>query len=84
MDAVTLLGLVAGALTTASFLPQVIKSWKTKSTGDVSIGMFIILSVGIFGWGVYGFLIGSFPVVLANAISFILSGLMIIFKVIYD
>jgi len=84
MDAVTLLGLVAGALTTASFLPQVIKSWKTKSTGDVSMGMFIILSAGIFAWGVYGFLIGSFPVVLANSVSFILSCLMIIFKVIYD
>ena len=84
MDAVTILGLLGGALTTSSFLPQVIKSWKTKSTGDVSIWMFLLLTTGIFIWAVYGFMIGSFPVVVANTFSFILSVTMIIFKLIYD
>lgn len=84
MDAVTILGLVGGALTTSSFLPQVIKSWKTKSTGDVSMWMFLLLTVGILIWMVYGFMIGSLPVVVANAGSFILSVTMIIFKIIYD
>jgi len=84
MDAVTILGLLAGALTTSSFLPQVVKSWKTKSTGDVSMGMFLLLAVGIFTWGVYGFMIGSLPVVVANTLSFILSVIMIVFKLIYE
>lgn len=84
MDAVTILGLVGGALTTSSFLPQVIKSWKTKSTGDVSMWMFLLLTVGILIWMVYGFMIGSLPVVVANAGSLILSVTMIIFKIIYD
>ena len=84
MDAVTILGLLGGALTTSSFLPQVIKSWKTKSTGDVSMWMFLLLTIGISIWMVYGFMIGSLPVVVANAGSLILSVIMIIFKLIYD
>ena len=84
MDAVTILGFLGGALTTSSFLPQVIKSWKTKSTGDVSMWMFLLLTIGISIWMVYGFMIGSLPVVVANAGSLILSVIMIIFKLIYD
>lgn len=83
MDSVTILGLIGGALTTSSFFPQVIKAWKTKSTGDVSIGMFLLLAAGIFIWTIYGFLIGSLPVIAANIISFILSVTVIVFKVIY-
>ncbi|MDP2688640.1 MAG: SemiSWEET transporter [Deltaproteobacteria bacterium] len=83
MDSVTILGLIGGALTTSSFFPQVIKAWKTKSTGDVSIGMFLLLAAGIFIWTIYGFMIGSLPVIAANIISFILSVTVIAFKVIY-
>lgn len=83
MDYVTILGLIGGTLTTASFFPQVIKAWKTKSMGDVSIGMFLILTAGLLVWDIYGFLIGSLPVVAANTVSFILSVIILVFKVKY-
>lgn len=59
MDTITLLGLIGGALTTVAFFPQVMRTWKTRSTGDFSLGMLMLLTVGIFIWAVYGFLIDS-------------------------
>lgn len=83
MDYITVIGLVAGFLTTVSFLPQVIRTWKTKSTKDISFYMFSILTVGIFLWMIYGFLIDSLPVILANAVSLILSAVIMAFKIKY-
>ncbi|MCX5782649.1 MAG: SemiSWEET transporter [Elusimicrobia bacterium] len=83
MDTPTILGLVAGAITSFSFLPQVIKTIKTKSTHDVSIEMFGILSFGILLWIIYGFFVRSLPVVLANSVSFVLVFTMVILKLKY-
>lgn len=80
---VTLIGLTAAALTTISFLPQVIKSWKTKSTKDVALGMYLTLTTGIFLWLVYGLLIGNIPIILANGVTFILALSILILKVKY-
>lgn len=83
MNFVTILGLIAGTLTTLAFLPQLVKAWKSKSTKDVSLGMFIILCAGILLWIVYGFLIKSFPVIIANAVTFILCMFILYFKIKY-
>ncbi|HBG46710.1 MAG TPA: hypothetical protein DDW94_06930 [Deltaproteobacteria bacterium] len=83
MDSITLLGLLGGTLTTASFFPQVVKTWKTRSTKDVSLVMFLLLSVGIFIWIVYGIKIGSLPVVVANSISLVFSLIILTLKLIY-
>ncbi len=72
MDTVTLLGYIAGGLTTLSLLPQVIKTWRSKSVGDISMGMFIVFCLGISLWVVYGFAIGSMPVIAANIVSLFL------------
>ena len=72
MDATTILGYAAGTLTTISLVPQVIKIWKTKSARDVSLGMFLIFSVGISLWVAYGLSINSMPVIIANSISLLL------------
>ena len=82
MDSITLLGLLGGTLTTASFFPQVVKTWKTRSTKDVSLVMFLLLSVGIFIWIVYGIKIGSLPVVVANSISLVFSLIILTLKLI--
>ncbi len=66
IDAIEILGLIAALLTTASFLPQVYKTWKTKSTESLSLTMLLIFVTGVFCWLVYGFLIDSFPIILAN------------------
>ncbi len=77
------IGLIAGAITTASFLPQVIKIWKTKSTRDLSLGMFIFISLGMGLWIVYGLLINSLPVIVANLVSLALCLTIIAFKIKY-
>ena len=78
-----IIGFAAGTLTTISFLPQVLKIVKTKHTKDISLGMFIMLNTGIFLWFVYGVLLSSLPVIIANAISFILALIIVIFKIKY-
>jgi MtN3 and saliva related transmembrane protein len=83
IDYIAVLGLIAGTLTTASFFPQVLKTIKIKETKDLSLSMYIVLATGIFMWTVYGILIGSVPVILANAVSFILATIILILKVKY-
>lgn len=83
MDSITILGLVGGTLTTVSFLPQVFKTWKSRSAKDVSLWMFLILSLGIVMWIIYGFLIDSIPVIAANIVSFILVFTILILKIIF-
>jgi MtN3 and saliva related transmembrane protein len=69
MDPITVLGLVAAILTTSAFLPQAVKTIKTKHTKDLSLGMYSILTFGIFLWLVYGIFIGDLPIIMANAIT---------------
>jgi MtN3 and saliva related transmembrane protein len=69
-DGTTLIGLIAAICTTSSFLPQVIKTWKSKKTKDISFLMYAILAMGLFLWLVYGIIIRDFPLILANGISF--------------
>lgn len=83
MSYITALGLLAGTLTTLSFIPQVIKVVKTKSTGDISLIMFIAFTLGVFAWLVYGFLIEDLPVIIANFITLILAATILIYKIIY-
>ncbi|UCE36422.1 MAG: SemiSWEET family sugar transporter [Thermoplasmata archaeon] len=69
MNPVTILGLVAATLTTLAFLPQAVKTIKTKHTKDLSLGMYCVLTIGIFLWLLYGILIGDIPIILANGIT---------------
>ncbi len=78
---IAIIGLTAGTLTTISFLPQVIKTIKTKETKDISMAMYIVLGTGIFLWMIYGILIKDFPVILANSISFVLAIVVLILKI---
>ncbi len=84
MDTLTLLGLVAGALTTGSFLPQVIKTWTTRSVHDLSYWMLVIFWSGIALWLLYGLGIGSFPIIVANAVTILLISLLLVMKVRFE
>ena len=68
-----LLGLVAGTLTTISFVPQVLKVWRSRSAADISLAMFLLFTLGVLLWGIYGVLIGSLAVIVANAVTFVLT-----------
>jgi len=65
----TIIGLGAAICTTSSFLPQVIKAWRSRSTHDISTGMFVLLTTGNSMWLLYGALISDLPLVVANAIT---------------
>lgn len=61
------IGMIAGALTTAAFVPQAWRVWRRRSADDLSLPTFFIFSAGVVCWLVYGFAIGSVPIILANA-----------------
>lgn len=83
MTSTNTLGLLAGALTTVAFIPQVVKIWKTKHARDISLGMFAIFSSGVLLWLFYGIRIGSLPVIVANAVTLGLSLTILVFKIKY-
>ena len=83
MEFANVFGSLAGTLTTVAFLPQAIKTWKTRSAGDISLGMFTLFAAGVFLWIVYGIGIGSVPVIIANTITFVLAVTFLVFKIKY-
>jgi MtN3 and saliva related transmembrane protein len=74
------LGLLAGTLTTIAFVPQVIKTWRSRSAEDLSLGMFSLFTVGIALWLVYGFWIQALPLILTNTITLGLAATLLFFK----
>ena len=74
------IGFFAAFCTTFAFLPQAIKVYQTKSTRDISLYMFLIFTIGVLSWLVYGLIINDLPVILANAVTLILSFFILIYK----
>ena len=67
------IGSLTGTLTTVSFIPQVITTWRSQSASGISFGMFLLFSLGVMLWLIYGASIDSLPIVLANGITLALS-----------
>ncbi len=80
MSGTEILGYSAGAITSLTFLPQVIKTWKLQSARDVSLMMFIIAAVNEIMWVVYGALLDNWVIILTNAIVLAMSLTMVFFK----
>ena len=74
------IGVVAAVLTTASFLPQVWHSFKTRDVSGISLGMYSAFTVGIALWLVYGLLIGAWPLILANGITLVFALAILVMK----
>lgn len=77
-----IIGYIAAALTTISFLPQLIQVLRTKKTKDINLYMYIVFVVGVAIWVVYGFLSHSMPIIIANIFTFVFSGIILTFKII--
>ena len=77
-------GYFAAILTTVAFLPQLIKTLKTKKAEDVSLITLIMFICGVGSWIIYGYKISSFPIVIANVITFILNFFILISKIYYS
>jgi MtN3 and saliva related transmembrane protein len=83
IDYITTLGITAGILTTIAYLPQLIKTWQSKSAGDISWTMLIVLCIGIILWLAYGFAIHDLPILLANIVTLLLAGVILALKIRY-
>lgn len=83
MPYIDILGYIAGTLVVISLLPQAIKSWKTKSTTDISLLRYIIYVVGLMLWIMYAIIIKNIPVGLMNSIGLILAVSILYLKIKY-
>ncbi|MBD2445136.1 SemiSWEET transporter [Dolichospermum circinale CS-1225] len=83
MDFITILGLVAGVLTTVAFLPQMFQIWLTKSAKDVSFVMLIIFMSGLCLWLIYGIIIGALPIIMANGVTLFFNLIILWLKIKY-
>jgi MtN3 and saliva related transmembrane protein len=75
------IGYIAGILTTVAFVPQLVKTWRSGSTGDLSLTMLTTFAIGILLWLVYGVAVASWPLMLSNAITLALNALLLMMKV---
>lgn len=73
-------GTVAAMLTTLAFVPQVVKTWRTRQTRDISLAMWLLFVVGVALWLVYGMMIEAWPVIISNALTLGLGGTVLAIK----
>ncbi|MEO1431922.1 MAG: SemiSWEET transporter [Cyanobacteria bacterium J06632_19] len=78
-----IVGLLAATLTTTAFLPQMIKTWQTKSAKDVSYTMLITFITGVFLWLIYGIMAADIPVILANTFTLLFNLTILYLKIKY-
>ena len=77
---ISLLGFIAGTLTTVSFVPQVHKAWRTRRCDDLSYGMLLTFGLGVVFWLIYGLLVRAAPIIVANAVTLSLIGMLVVMK----
>ncbi len=81
MQLIDLVGSIAATLTTISFVPQVWRVWTTRHTRDISLLMYLAFTCGVALWLLYGILIGSWPIIIANSITACLAGAVLAMKI---
>ena len=79
----TALGFAAGFCTTLAFVPQVLRTWRTRSTEDISLFTFAIFVVGVFLWLLYGLARDDMAMIAANGVTLVLAGAILLFKLRY-
>lgn len=83
MTHLELFGLTATCLTTSSFVPQVWQTWKSRDASGVSLPTFLILTIGLCMWLVYGWMIGDLPLMVGNAIMVVLTSAIVVMKLVF-
>jgi len=83
MNLTSIIGLIAGLLTTGAFLPQIIKTIRTKDTKAISLSMYIVYVVGVLIWFVYGIMLGEIAIIITNIFSLLFGLIMLIMKIFY-
>ena len=77
---ITALGLAAAFCTTAAYAPQALKAWRSRSTADISLSMFLLMVTGLVLWLAYGVLIADVPLIVANGVTLCLAGTILALK----
>ncbi|MCX6315569.1 MAG: hypothetical protein D4R55_00070 [Chitinophagaceae bacterium] len=80
MEGIEILGMAAGTISSVTFLPQVIKTWQTKSAKDISLWMFLLVTLSVIMWLVYGIFKESIPIIYTNSAVLLMSLIMLYFK----
>jgi MtN3 and saliva related transmembrane protein len=83
MNGTTILGLCAAACTTISFIPQALKTIRTKDTRGISLSMYAVFTTGTFLWLVYGIFSQDLPVAVANGVTLVFAGIILVYKIRY-
>jgi len=80
----TTIGYLAAICTTIAFIPQAVKVYRTNHTKDISVGMFLLMSIGLIFWTIYGIMILSYPIIIANAVTIIFAIYILFMKIRLD
>lgn len=80
MNYTELLGFLAAFCTTVAFLPQAIKTWRSRSARDLSLPMFLLFCIGLICWLIYGIILVNWPMIVANSVTFLLAGTILYYK----
>ncbi|MGH8641666.1 MAG: SemiSWEET transporter [Burkholderiales bacterium] len=83
MNAIDPIGYLAATLTTIAFIPQVLHTWRQRSASGISLGMYIIFTIGIALWLLYGMLLGAWPIIIANAVTLVLTTFVLVLAIRY-
>lgn len=75
-----LIGYAAATLTTLAFIPQTLKSWRSRDLSGVSLSMYSLFTLGVAFWLVYGVVLGSWPIIIANTVTLALAGTVLFLK----
>lgn len=83
MNTIDWMGSIAATLTTSSFIPQVWQVWRTRHTKDISLGMYAIFTCGVAMWLIYGTLLSSWPIIIANGFTLFFAGSVLCMKLLF-
>jgi MtN3 and saliva related transmembrane protein len=77
---IDVIGSVAAFFTTIAFVPQVVKIWRSRSANDISLPMYVVFTIGVAIWLVYGLLLGAMPIIVANCVTLLLAISVVVMK----
>jgi MtN3 and saliva related transmembrane protein len=77
---ISFFGFAAAFCTTTAYVPQVLRIWRTRSTQDISLWMFLVMNLGLVFWLIYGISIHSLPVIVCNAATLAMTGAILVLK----
>jgi MtN3 and saliva related transmembrane protein len=83
MNPIDPIGYLAATLTTIAFIPQVLHTWRLRSASGISLGMYVIFTIGIALWLLYGVLLGAWPIIIANAVTLALTTFVLVLAIRY-